>query len=80
MQKDTDRANLPGEAFASMPNAGFVSETIDPGSYGQRYRNMILGGFLPLGFRYKLASLGLLGKMSGQDLALKCIIGVAAEA
>lgn len=41
---------------------------------------MILGGFLPPGFRYKLASLGLLGKMSGQDLAQKCIIGVAGEA
>lgn len=40
---------------------------------------MILGGFLPPGFRYRLASLGLLGKMSGQDLAQKCIIGVAGE-
>lgn len=59
------------QVFASMPNAGFVSETIDPRSYGQRCRNMILGGFLPPGFRYRLASLGLLGKMSGQDLAQK---------
>lgn len=63
-----------------MPSAGFVSEPVDPESHGQKCRNVIFGRFLPPVFRYKLASLDLLGKMSGQDLAHKCIIGVAGEA
>lgn len=61
-------------------NAGLVSEFLDPGSHGQRYINVILSGFLPHGFRYKLAALDFFGEMSGQDLAQECIIGVAGEA
>lgn len=45
-------------------DAGFVSEFLDPGSHGQRCINVILGVFLPHGFRYKLAALGLLGEIS----------------
>lgn len=62
-----------------MLNAGFVSESMDPGSHGQRCIN-ILSEFLPPEFRHKFASLNLLGEMSGQALAQECIIGVAGEA
>lgn len=41
---------------------------------------MILSGFLPHAFRYKLAALDFLGEMSGQGLAQECIIGVVGEA
>lgn len=61
-------------------NAGLVNESLDPGSHGQRYINVILSGFLPHGFRYKLAALDFLGEMSGQGLAQECIIGVVGEA
>lgn len=62
-----------------MLNAGFVSESMDPGSHGQRCIN-ILDGFLPPEFRHKLASMSLLGEISGQALAQECIIGVAGKA
>ena len=70
------RANVTGEATASMQ----CRESVDPESCGQRYISVILGGFLPPGFRCELASLGLLGEMRRQALAQGCITDVAGEA
>lgn len=42
------------------------------------WRNVIFRN--PPGFGYKLASLGLLGEMSGLDPAQECIIGITDEA